>query len=232
MSCNVIMLEKIRLGMKYIFSIPKTILFNFRIFPFLKAIKLPIFITNSVNCKDVYRGCIEIQGKTKMFMIFIGVGGSKAIESKKGMIHISKKQNSKIIFKGNAKFSEGIVLYVNKGNLTIGNNFSSNKNCFIASDNNMKFGDDILLGWNVNIRDSDGHEIIYNTPNAKIKDSKVSIGNHVWICANTDILKGTKIGDDCVVAYRSCVLGLETFSNSLIGGYPAKILRNDINWKK
>ena len=71
MSCNVIMLEKIRLGMKYIFSIPKTILFNFRIFPFLKAIKLPIFITNSVNCKDVYRGCIEIQGKTKMFMIFI-----------------------------------------------------------------------------------------------------------------------------------------------------------------
>ena len=224
------MKEKLKKSIKYLFSIPKTIFFNFKVFPIRTAIKMPIFISNKINCEDTYRGCIKIEGKVKPLMITIGLGGSKAIPSQKGMIHISKKNKAKVIFKGKTRFAEGNVIFVNNGTLTFGNNFSSNRNCFISSDNNMQFGDDVLLGWNVNIRDSDGHEIIYDKTDNK--DPKVVIGKHVWICANNDILKGTTIGNDCVIAYRSCVLGLNAPDNSLIGGYPAKIIKNNINWKK
>lgn len=224
-------MKKIYKGIKYIFSIPKTIFFNFRVFPMLTAIKLPVFVTKSVNCRDVYKGCIDIQCEVKPFMVTIGTGGSRAISSKKGVVHISKKRKAKIVFKGKANFAEGIVLYVNNGNLIFGKNFSANRNCFISSDNDMTFGDDVLLGWNVNIRDSDGHQILYER--AKNKCPKVQIGNHVWICSNVDILKGTKINNECIVAYRSCVTGLEVNStNNLIGGYPAKILKNNVTWKK
>lgn len=215
---------------KYLLSIPKTIFFNFRVFPLLTAIKMPIFVANSVKINNIYRGCIQVQGKIRPLMITIGMGGSKAIFAKKGMIHISKKDKANIIFKGKANFAEGIVLYV-KGKLIFGKNFSANRNCFISSDNDMTFGEDVLIGWNVNIRDSDGHKIVYQDKKTD-KDSNVQIGNHVWICAYSDILKGSKIANDCVVAYRSCVLGLETTNNTLVGGYPAKKIKDNINWIK
>lgn len=224
------MKKNIKKGIKYIFSIPKTIFFNFKIFPIKIAIKMPVVVSNKINCKDTYRGCIEIKGKVKPFMITIGLGGSKAIPSQKGMLHFAKKNDAKAIFEGKTHLGEGNIVFVNNGTVTFGKNFSSNKNCFISSDNNMKFGEDVLLGWNVSIRDSDGHEIIYS--DKKDKSPQVIIGNHVWICANSDILKGTEIGDDCVIAYRSCVCGLKATNNELIGGYPAKVIKNDVNWKK
>ena len=54
----------------------------------------------------------------------------------------------------------------------------------------------------------------------------------MWICAEVDILKGTKIENDCVVGYRSCVSNLKSNSNQLIGGYPAKILKENVTWEK
>ena len=91
----------------------------------------------------------------------------------------------------------------------------------------MKFGKDVLLGWNINIRDSDGHKII-ETSNKKIINN-INIGNHVWICSNVDILKGTQIGDNCIIGYRSLVCGLKCEDGKLIAGVPAKIIKNDVN---
>lgn len=119
------------------------------------------------------------------------------------------------------------------GILNIGDNFATNKKCSLICDGNMKIGNDVLLGWKVNIRDSDGH-IIYDYI-TKIKNpiqKNITIGNHVWIASYVDILKGTEIKDNYVIAYRSCVLSKFDKSNCIIGGYPAKVLRENINWEK
>ena len=99
-------------------------------------------------------------------------------------------------------------------------------------DNITTIGNDVLIGWNVNIRSSDGHHIYdtvtkLNNPIVK----PVTIGNHVWIASNVDILKGSYIPDNCVVAYRSCVLSRFTTPHCIISGYPAKVLRENISWK-
>ena len=224
-------MQKILLIFRIILSIQKTIYFNFKTFSLSTALLLPVYIDLNVRIKKTYKGAVILKcDKIKPFMVKIGIGGTSAINSRKGMFFMNKNNNSKVIFKENAKFSKGIVLYNNGGTTVFGRNFSCNKNCFIACDSNIAFGDDALLGWNINIRDSDGHKIIYSEK--KGKKHNIIIGNHVWICSYVDILKGTTIGSDCVIGYKSLVTGLNCSSNCLIAGFPAKVIKKDVNWVK
>jgi len=221
-------MDKVKMVLCFLFALPKTIYFNFKVFPVKIAIKLPIAISNNVQIKKIYKNSINIESdKIKFFMIKIGFGGSNAIREKKGIIYLNKKKGGKLIFKGSAKFSTGITLYNNTGITSFGNNFSANKNLFISCDNKITFGENCLLGWDVTIRDSDGHTILPEKESFK----EILIGNHVWICAKVDILKGNVIGDNCIIAYNSCLTGFKCENNNLIGGYPAKLLKNNINWK-
>lgn len=225
-------LRGIKIFFKLIISFPKTIYFNFKIFPLKIAVKLPIIISFNVKIKGIYKNCIEINSnKVKLGMIKIGFFGSEAINSERGLIYLNKKENGRLIFCGKAKFSEGIRIFNNSGITTFGENFSSNKNCFISCDKKITFGKNVLLGWNISIRDSDGHNIISNGEEKENKKS-VIIEDNVWICSNVDILKGTNIGSNSVVSYGSIVVGLKSLNNTLIGGYPAKTIKENISWRK
>ena len=219
--------------MHKILSLPKSIIFNFKVFPFKIAIKLPILISYKVKTKGIKKGAIKIELPAKSKSIQIGFGGTMGIEHNKESVFIISEGGC-ITFADNVQLSQGVNIRIGqKGNLVIGNNFAANKNCCIFCDTDMKIGKDVLIGYNVNIRTSDGHRIYdieTNENNPTVKT--IEIGSHVWIAANVDILKGSKILDDSVVAYRSCVLSSFNKSNCIIGGYPAKILRENINWKK
>ncbi|UZE94359.1 hypothetical protein NKI27_09650 [Alkalimarinus alittae] len=53
----------------------------------------------------------------------------------------------------------------------------------------------------------------------------MTIGNNVWIGANTFILPGVTIHDGSVVAANS-VVSSDVPSMSLVGGNPAKLIRS------
>jgi len=60
----------------------------------------------------------------------------------------------------------------------------------------------------------------------KLRNKKeVIIGNNVWIGSKVIILKGAKIGDNSIIAAGSVVLGKEYPSNVIIGGNPARIIK-------
>jgi acetyltransferase-like isoleucine patch superfamily enzyme len=61
-------------------------------------------------------------------------------------------------------------------------------------------------------------------------DNSITIGNHVWIGADVKILKGVKIGHGSIIATGS-VVTKDVNDNTLVGGIPAKILKENINWK-
>lgn len=214
-------------------SILKSIYLNFKVFNYKTAIKLPILVSYNTKLVGIKRNSITVNNSIGLGGIRIGFGGVDLVqESKKSLLRID--DGGKIIFNGTAQFSEGASIRIGaKGILSIGNNFAANKKCSLICDGNMKIGNDALLGWKVNIRDSDGH-IIYDDI-TKIKNpiqKNIIIGNHVWIASYVDILKGTEIKDNSVIAYRSCVLSKFDKSNCIIGGYPAKVLRENINWEK
>ena len=112
------------LGSK-ILDLLKTIYFNFRVFPFKTAIKLPVLISRHIKTKNLHKGSIEINSDISRFMIKIGIGGSEGqIGNKQGFWLIQK--GSKIIFNGSAGFSRGNSIRIDSGYMEIGNNFNSN----------------------------------------------------------------------------------------------------------
>ena len=58
----------------------------------------------------------------------------------------------------------------------------------------------------------------------------IKIGNHVWIGQRATVLKGVTIGDGAVIAAGSIVTR-DVPPHSLVGGIPAKVLKENVEWK-
>ena len=96
------------------------------------------------------------------------------------------------------------------GQLTIGNHCFFNINSSITCAEKITIGDNCKFGNNLVIVDHDHNyrfNGIYSKDNPEFISSPVIIGNNVWIGANVVILRGTEIGDDCVIAAGSIVKG-------------------------
>lgn len=215
-------------------SMPKTIYFNFKVFPFQIAKRLPVFIGYKTILINVHRGAIELTCAPQFGLIKFGHGkGSFGIETNKHS-YLKIDKDGKMIFHGKANLSEGISVRCNNGgSVEFGANFAANQNCLISSNTLVKFGDDVLLGWNINVRDSDGHDIyLVNTMVPCNPNKEINIGNHVWICSFANILKGSKIADNSIVGYGSLVTKEFNQSSSILAGVPARVVKNDIIWSK
>lgn len=228
---------------KILVSFPKTLIFNLKVFPFQTAIKLPVIVHYHMRFGKLSRGCIELPPDTRIGMIKLGFGmGSEGVffgsyPKNSGGGFLSIASGCKIRFNGVADFAAGVSIRLeNQGIIVFGDNFRANSYCFFSACKLIKFGDDCLCGWHVNIRDVDGHNI-YNKDDIEFNnplnlDREVIIGNHVWIASCVDILKGTHIASDCIVAYGTLLTGTEfDEEGTIIGGSPSKILKHHITWK-
>lgn len=122
---------------------------------------------------------------------------------------INIRKNGKLELGKRVRAHTGTKLSVNKGAcLKIGDDTAINNNCIINSHKNIQIGKNVAMGPGVLIYD---HDHDYKSK-GKINGDKfvtddVIIGNNVWIGANSIILKGSKIGDDCVIAAGTVVKG-------------------------
>lgn len=107
------------------------------------------------------------------------------------------------------RMRDGAKIRVRKGAICkIGRNTSVNCNNMIACREKIVIGDDVQFSPNVQIYDHDhDFRIAGGIRSGKYKTRNVEIGNNVWIGANTIILRGTKIGDNAVIAAGSIVKG-------------------------
>ncbi len=98
---------------------------------------------------------------------------------------------------------------------------------------NCNIGDNCLFSWDIKARTSDGHSVIDLVNNLAVNLPKdINIGNRVWVGENVHFLKGACISNDSIVASCSVVTKKFHMNNTLIGGHPAKILRNNISWDR
>lgn len=96
----------------------------------------------------------------------------------------------------------------------------------------VEIGPECMFAHGIEIRSGDSHSIIDRVNGERINFARdVKIGRHVWLAADAMILKGVVIGEDCVVASRALVT--KSFrANTLIGGSPAKAMKENISWKR
>jgi len=104
-----------------------------------------------------------------------------------------------------------------------------NSNSIFSIKGYLSVGDNSVISWGCQLLDHDYHNIEY--AGRKIKKNKIIIGNHVWVCSNAVLLKGSVIPDGCVVAANSVVTREFTQKSALIAGNPAKIIKENIKWE-
>ncbi len=116
---------------------------------------------------------------------------------------------------GNECFSE----------ILIGNETSIGDRTEIHAGKRVEIGSGCNIAWDVCIMDRDYHK--FNSQTEIIEP--VKIGDNVWIGCNSIVLKGVTIGDGAVVAAGS-VVTKDVPPGVLVGGNPARILKEDIYW--
>lgn len=210
----------------FILSLPKTIYFNLKALPLAQAVKLPILIGWNTKIVAAKRGVIKFPNGCRPMMVRIGFAGSPSVPTDhRGQVSI---YGGTLSFEGRACFAAGSTLD-NSGAMRIGKNFSSNKNAFVSCSKEVTIGDDVMLGWNVQIYDASGHTV-YHKGVAKHSQAPIIVGNHVWLCSHATLLKGAAIGDGSIVAWRSLLTKAIPQSNVLVAGNPAVVKCEDMSW--
>lgn len=118
------------------------------------------------------------------------------------------KDASVVIGSYNQNREKMYIGVLNGGKLNIGSHCFFNINSSITCAEKIVIGDNCKFGNNLVVIDHDHNYRAngsYSDDNPEFISSPVIIGNNVWIGANVIILRGTEIGDNCVIAAGSVV---------------------------
>ena len=191
---------------------------------FAQAVHFPIRVSSNVKVGKLgHRNAVKIAPGSR---IVIGDGESFGLGNR---TYWEIQNDGIVVFDGNAIIGRGTQI-ISKGKIHFGNDFFCNAGCIINAGKEIRFGDDCIIGWNVEIIDGDGHEIIKdNLPKALYKS--IHVGNHVWIGSNSMVLKGSIIPDNCIVGAKSCITKSFDGSNLLICEQN-RVKAKDINWRR
>lgn len=126
-----------------------------------------------------------------------------------------------------AKIGPGSVLHV-EGEFTMGDSYINGDACIICNEK-ISIGNGAAIAWNVNILDSDHHQIVING-NRKDHTMPIEIKDRVWIGHDVSIHKGVTIGEGSVVASNSVVKS-DVPPYTLVAGSPVKVVREGVDWE-
>lgn len=151
-------------------------------------------------------------------------------------VSISIHGNNNMILLGKNISTQRLSFCIEDDNnrIEIGDNFQGGSFSELAAIEGTEiiFGKDCMLSANITVRTGDSHSILNNATQERINASKsIKFGNHVWIGNTVLIFKGANIGDNSIIAGGAVVTGKTFPTNSIIGGNPARILKENINWK-
>lgn len=103
------------------------------------------------------------------------------------------------------------------GGVKIGKNVFFNNYCSINCRTSIVIGEGTIFGENVRIYDHNHKYADVMTPIKKsgYKEAPIQIGSHCWIASNVVVLKGVKIGDNCVIG-AGCIVYKDVPSNTVL----------------
>ena len=109
------------------------------------------------------------------------------------------------------------IMIADQGEIMIGARCFFNNYCSINALNKVEIGEGTIFGENVKIYD---HNHRFSKNNEDIKKQgysigQVKIGKHCWIGSNVVLLKGSDIGDNCVIG-AGCVVNGKIEPNSIL----------------
>ena len=186
----------------------------------------------------------EIKNKLE---IFGKLGKNKIkISGNNNIVYVSKNsilRDCNIFIKGNNNTlyigddcvvnNTSIILDNEGAEIRIGNKTSIAKAQIVSLEPyNIEIGEDCMLSYDIEIRNTDSHKIYDKNTNMRINEgNSVKIGNHVWLGMRAVILKGVTIEDNSIVAAGSIVTK-DVKANTIVSGNPAKQVKENVYWTR
>jgi acetyltransferase-like isoleucine patch superfamily enzyme len=108
-------------------------------------------------------------------------------------------------------------------NITVGKNVFINSCCCFQDQGGIMIGDDALIGQRVTLATL--NHGIQPSDRVSLYPAPITIGNKVWLGAGAVVLPGVSIGDNAVIA-AGAVVTKDVSANTVVGGVPAKVIKN------
>jgi acetyltransferase-like isoleucine patch superfamily enzyme len=210
-------------------GIPKTLLFNFVYFDVRTALRVPVVVSHRVKLARL-DGRVVLGTRPRFGMIRIGFGevGVFDQDRSRGIWDVA----GSVRFDGAAYIGHGSKIAVGtSGELICGAGFGITAESTIYCAKLISFGSKCLLSWHVLVMDTDSHVILARDGTTVNSPEPIRVGDHVWIGCRALVLKGSVVGNDCVVAAGSTVTKMIPGDNQIIGGSPCRVLREGIQWR-
>ncbi len=131
-----------------------SLIFNFRHLPFSQARRLPIILYKA-DLRNT-SGKFKIKGPVRFGMIRLGIESVSLFHDNGIMI----ENRGSIIFNGKAHIgNDSAISLGNNGILEFGNNFTATAGLKLACYHSISFDNNVLVGWNTQIVDTDFHAL-------------------------------------------------------------------------
>lgn len=189
----------------------------FQYFSLFKKVNIIDFFYLNYFCKSVIRTddykiipykntVIEISKTAK---IYVGGGdieiGCDSLKKSREETRIRLRKNAIWSSEGGCKISYGTTLEVLDDAILNSGYFTMNCNSVIVAARKIVLGQDVMIGRNAVIYDSDFHQLLSKDGKLINPSTTVKIGDHVWLGTNVMILKGTTIGKNSVIGANAVV---------------------------
>ena len=135
-------------------------------------------------------------------------------------------ENSTINVNGNFSvfYNSDIVLFQG-ATLNLGNSFI-NSDAKIRCHKSISIGDGCAISHDFTVMDSNAHYI-----DGDNKTLPVVIKDNVWIGTRVTILSGVTVGEGAVIA-AGAVVTKDVPPHTVVGGNPARVIKENVKWEK
>ena len=191
----------------------------FQYFSFLKKVNIIDFFYLNYFCESVIRtdhyklipyknSVIDISKNAKIYIRGGDIEiGCDLLKKSKAETRVRLRENAIWSSKNGCKISYGTTLEILDNAILNSGYFTVNCNRVIVVAKKMYLGQDVMIGRNAVLYDSDFHQMLDKKGKTLNPASQVKVGSHVWIGANSTILKGTMIGQNSVIGANAVVNG-------------------------
>lgn len=214
--------EKLRKALKI--SIFKTVLLNARYFGSEGVVHPRIIVSKNTIIKS-YGEVVFNEANSR---VWLGFGEIGFVDNKRE--RTIWDISGRVEFVGNATFGPAVKLICMEGGyIRFGKDFTCTCGSKIISNKSIVFGDNDLISWGCTIMDTDFHKIRdADLSSIRNMDADIHIGDHVWICCESLILKGVLIPNNSVISAKSKVTRKLTDINGLYQSN--ELIKSNIAW--
>jgi acetyltransferase-like isoleucine patch superfamily enzyme len=205
----------------------KTLYFNFKMFPFSIAKKMPVVFYGRVSFGDL-TGTIVINGPIKKGMI--GFGQHFELPKKsKGIAEFTLR--GKLVFNGPMHMGKDVFFFVGENAYCeLGYMSCLGSDVKLICTTKIEIGDWTGIGYESQIIDTNSHPMKNSETGEYYPiSSPIRLGTHNAFSNRISIMANTKTPDFCVIASNTvCNKDYTNLgSNILIGGIPAKLIKSN-----